>query len=49
MDNQNIDYNWQDIDQVIRKWIVMSNFQKDQDAYQCRKEENDEKIVLGYN
>jgi hypothetical protein len=36
-------YDWKSLDQVIRKWAVLSGFEKDYEEYRKLKEETDAK------
>ena len=37
---------WKRLDIVIRKWAVLSGFEKDQDAYQKLKEDYNQNVML---
>lgn len=40
---------WQELDLILRRWAIMSQWEKDLQNYENLKEEVDEKVHLGYN
>lgn len=40
---------WEELDQIVRKWAIMSQWQGDIDRYESLKEEYDENVYRGYN
>lgn len=40
---------WQELDLILRRWAVMSQWEKDLQNYENLKAEVDEKVHLGYN
>lgn len=46
-EKQEID--WKELDLILRRWAVMSQWEKDQENYQNLKDEYDGKILRGYN
>ena len=42
-------YDWQPLDQVIRGWVIMSNFQQDLEKYDELKQRIEDNIILGNN
>jgi len=52
METENIEkpvYDWQPLDQVIRGWVTMSNFQQDLEKYDELKHETEVNIIRGNN
>jgi hypothetical protein len=42
-------YEWQELDQAIRRWVVTSNFERDLEKYNELKQETEDNILRGYN
>ena len=42
-------YEWQELDQVIRRWASTSNFEQDLENYDKLKQQTEENIVSGKN
>jgi hypothetical protein len=42
-------YEWQELDQAIRRWAISSQFEQDLEKYHKLKEENDTNAIRGYN
>ena len=42
-------YEWQELDQAIRRWVVTTNFERDLEKYDELKQRIDDNIVLGNN
>lgn len=40
---------WRELDLILRRWAVMSQWEKDLQNYEDLKAEVDEKVHLGYN
>jgi hypothetical protein len=40
---------WQELDLILRRWAIMSQWEKDLQNYEDLKAEVDEKVHLGYN
>lgn len=40
---------WQELDLILRRWAIMSQWEKDLQNYEHLKAEIDENIHLGYN
>ena len=52
MDNDNDQkpvYEWQELDQAIRRWVVTTNFERDLEKYDELKQRIDDNIILGNN
>jgi hypothetical protein len=48
-DDQKPIYEWQELDQAIRRWVVTTNFEKDLENYERIKQQTEKNIVRGYN
>ena len=42
-------YEWQELDQAIRRWVVTTNFERDLEKYDELKQRIDDNIILGNN
>jgi hypothetical protein len=40
---------WTELDQAVRRWAVMSGFEKDLERYRSLQEESNENVFRGYN
>ena len=42
-------YEWQELDQAIRRWVVTTNFERDLEKYDELKRQTENNIIRGYN